>query len=292
MTWTHEHTWTLSAPPERVFAALTDAAQLSRWFAERVVIEPRIGGACQFWGRHTLGAPEAPDPGQVFTRFEPGRAVGFAWTVYGIPTEVRIDLAPQPEGTRLGLRHAVRAPLPLPRPKELIDDHWRLAFGNLAAFLGNGAGIVLPDYTDPNPEVRLSIHIAAPRSAVFKALIDPEAVSHWLQGISPVIEPRAGGRYELGWKYQVDGRDVHGGPKGVLEVVPDRKLVLAWRDWRGDDSVTGQTISFELATEGDGTRLDFVHAGFTRAADISDYPFGWGYFLGRLRSVVEKSEAA
>jgi hypothetical protein len=50
--------------------------------------------------------------------------------------------------------------------------------------------------------------------------------------------------------------------------------------------VTGQTISFTLTQEGSATRVDFVHSGFTRAADISDYPFGWDHFLGELEKVV------
>jgi hypothetical protein len=28
-------------------------------------------------------------------------------------------------------------------------------------------------------------------------------------------------------------------------------------------------------------------AGFVRAADVSDFPFGWGYFLSRLKPVAD-----
>jgi len=70
-------------------------------------------------------------------------------------------------------------------------------------------------------------------------------------------------------------------------LMQDRKLVLDWPDWRGDDTVTGQTISFTLEPNGAGTRLIFVHAGFTRTADIGDYPFGWDGFLGMLKEEAE-----
>ena len=34
MSFTHEHSWKLRASPERVMSALTESAQLTRWFAE------------------------------------------------------------------------------------------------------------------------------------------------------------------------------------------------------------------------------------------------------------------
>ena len=43
--------------------------------------------------------------------------------------------------------------LAVPWSEELVDDLWRLTLGNLQAYLRGGDGIVLPDYTDPNPEI-------------------------------------------------------------------------------------------------------------------------------------------
>ena len=40
-----------------------------------------------------------------------------------------------------------------------------------------------------------------------------------------------------------------------------------------------------------GTQVEFVHAGFTRTAELSDSPFGWSHFLGEL-SKVAVAEAA
>lgn len=286
MTWTLEHTWTLAAPAATVFAALTEPAQLTQWFAEQADVHAAAGGHYTFWGRHTLNAPSAGDARQRITRFEPGRALGFAWPLYGVPTTVEIALAPEGNDTRLTLHHHVEGELPTRRQKELLSDHWKLAFGNLAAHLAGGSGIVLPDYTDPSPEVRLSILIDAPREAVFRALVEPEIVSRWFDAAAAVVEPRAGGRYSLGWKYQVDGVDVEGGPTRILEYMPPAKLVLDWPDWRGDKSVDGQRITFLLEPEGQGTRVTFVHSGFERTADMSDYPFGWVYFMGKLRDVA------
>jgi uncharacterized protein YndB with AHSA1/START domain len=49
-SWTHEHQVTLPGAPDRIFSALTDPAELRRWFAEHVEIEPRQKGAYRFWG--------------------------------------------------------------------------------------------------------------------------------------------------------------------------------------------------------------------------------------------------
>jgi len=75
---------------------------------------------------------------------------------------------------------------------------------------------------------------------------------------------------------------VKGGPTRILEFEANRKLVLDWPDWRGDARSTGQTISWELEQIPSGTRVTFVHAGFTRPADVGDYPFGWRWFLDGL----------
>ena len=140
--------------------------------------------------------------------------------------------------------------------------------------------------------LRIDRVIDAPPEVVFRALVEPERVARWFGAgggsDSAVVEPRVGGRYDVGWQYRVDGRDVHGGPTRVLDIVPDEGLVLDWPDWRGDASVVGQRIEFHLVPNGGGTRLTFVHAGFGRAADVGDYGFGWGELLDGLRSEAER----
>jgi hypothetical protein len=50
-----------------------------------------------------------------------------------------------------------------------------------------------------------------------------------------------------------------------------------------------QTITFLLAPDGtDGTVLTFVHAGFGRTTDMSDYRLGWRVFLDQLQKEVTR----
>lgn len=291
--WTHEESFPIDASVDRIYRALTTPEELERWFAERVELELSPGGAFRFWGRHTLGAPPRDGADQTLTRLEP-TALGFRWTLLGVPTEVELEVgsveptAERPGGARVTVRHRIDGALPGPRPQELIEDWWKLSIGNLGAHLAGGDGMVRPDFSRHTAEVKLSVLIDAPREAVFRALIDPQQLNKWIASAASV-EPRVGGAYGFGWSYQIDGRDVVGGPTRILDLVPNERLVLDWPDWRGDPTVTGQTITWQLTTEGGATRVTLVHAGFSRPADVSDYPFGWGYFLARLGALFPAS---
>jgi uncharacterized protein YndB with AHSA1/START domain len=285
MNWTQTTaSWPIPAIPGAVFRALSDPAELEAWFAEHAEVEATPGGAYRFWGRHTLGTPSAEEATQRLTELVPDQRLAFTWRVMGVESQVVLALTPEGEATKVTAKHTLEGELDVPRPHELIDDFWRLSFGNLTVHLGGGAAL-RPDFSDPEPEIRMSLVIDASPEAVFRALMDPELVNRWTGSTSAAIDVEAG-TYSYGWQYEHEGKQVTGGPTRILELVPNRRLVLDWPDWRGDPSVTGQTISFTLTQEGSATRVDFVHSGFTRAADISDYPFGWDHFLGELEKVV------
>lgn len=292
MPWTHEHTWTLSASPSAVFAALTEESALLHWFAEHVNIGSRAGEPYAFWGRHTLETPTRDQATQRIAAIERNRTLAFTWVIAGVETHVAMALSEEGEACRLLLRHTVHGTLPFRRERELIDDHWRYVFGNLAAYLAGGSGMSLPDFSDPAPVVRQTCLIDAPREVVFRTLITPALINQWFGSTSAVVEPREGGRYTLGWQYTIDGRDVTGGPTRILALAENARLTLDWPDWRGDDTVTGQTITFALEAVGEQTRLTFEHAGFLRTADISDFPFGWAWFIAQLSDVAAKQHAA
>jgi uncharacterized protein YndB with AHSA1/START domain len=292
-TWTHRHACTLPASPSRVFAALTTPQDLRRWFAQDVAVDVRHDGPFTFWGRHTYGTPAAADPRQRITRVERDRVLAFRWPFEGLDSEVLITLSPDNGSdtvgkTTLALEHRFEAMPQGTYTKELVDDLWRLTLGNLDAHLRGGDGIVLPDYSDPSPEIRLSIVIDAPPDRVFRALIDPAALNTWIAS-SAVVDPRVGGRYSYGWKYQHGGHDVAGGPTEIVDLVPNERLVIDWPDWRGDPTKPRTRVAWLLEPVGSKTRVTVVHGEFPRAVDISDYPFGWSSFLTRLKSLVEGS---
>lgn len=285
--WTHEYSFAIPADPARIFAALTKQTELEAWFAEHARVEPKAGGAFRFWGRHTVGTPTEADATGTVVGIEPDTRLIFEWPLFGVASRVTITLTPNGGGsdtrTKVTVQHALDEPIDQPRPKELVDDWWRFALGNLAAHAAGHGEVMRPDFSDPSPEVRVSMTVAAPREKVFRALIEPEALNQWLAK-DATVEPRVGGKFDLGWK----AADVEheGAAMEILEFVPNEKLKITWPDWRGDTSVPAQAVTWLLEPDGDGTRVTLVHDGFIRAVDVSDYPFGWGHFLSRMAEVA------
>jgi uncharacterized protein YndB with AHSA1/START domain len=128
---------------------------------------------------------------------------------------------------------------------------------------------------------------------VFTALTSPAELRRWFAEHVDV-EPRAGGAYRFwgkhtfGWKYKIGGRDVDGGPTRILDLVPNRRLVTDWPDWRGDPSKPLTRVAWHLEPAGAGTRVTVVHGEFPRVVDISDYPFGWPSVLQQLKGLLEQ----
>lgn len=289
--WTIEHSQHIEAPVDKVFAALTDAAALKGWFAEHAEISPKVGGPWRFWGKHNLGTPRSANAADLLVAIDPGKSLRYSSMIGDIPTEVILSVAEGKDwqgnlGTKASVKQTGARALPGLRSQELVEDFWRLALGNLRAFVTGGDELCRPDLADPKPEIRVSLQIDAPAAKVFRALLAPEALKVWL-GANATVEPKVGGTYRYGWKYKVNGKDVEGGPTRILELVQDKRLVSDWLDWRGDDSVTGQKVTWTLEPAGTGTQVTLVHDGFTRATDFGDYPFGWQGFAQSLKGYVE-----
>jgi uncharacterized protein YndB with AHSA1/START domain len=288
--WSHSFEATVPGTRQQVFSALTTPAELIQWFAEHVDVEPRAGGRFRFWGRHSYGTPSSGDATQHCTHFESNRALAFTWCFDGQPTEVHIQLdeADDPVGTRVRLNHQFSRELTQTRGHELVDDLWRLTIGNLDAHLRGGTGVVRVDFTDPQPQVRLSIEIDASRERVFSALMDPSQLNAWIASAA-AVERHVGGRYSYGWKYKQGAREVEGGPTQILELVPNERLVTDWPDWRGDPTAPSTRVTWLLESlSPERTKVTLIHSGFARAADIGDYPFGWEDFLHRLKSLLAR----
>lgn len=287
--WTYEYSFPVPGDRDRLFGALTTEEELEAWFAEHVRIDPGEGGRFEFWGRHTVGTPGEGEAGGLITAYRPGERLAFEWELFGAPSTVTIALAPEATedgpATRVAIEHAFDRVFDGPRPKELVDDWWRFNLGNLTAHATGRGEVMRVDFADESPEIRLSLHMEAAPEKVWRALTEPEGLNRWIAKDAKV-DLREGGRWDLG--FTPDGSADHEGPAmEILELVPNRKLVVSWPDWRADASVPSQSVTWHLEPDGTGTRVTLIHSGFVRAVDLSDYPFGWDHFLRRMRGVVE-----
>lgn len=124
-------------------------------------------------------------------------------------------------------------------------------------------------------EIRPSRRYPHPPARVWTAVASAEGLAAWLMpnDFAPVRGHRFAFRSEPrpGFDGVVRAE--------VLEIVPPRLLRLAWRGGGLDTTVT-----FTLSPEGDGTRLDLVHAGFGRRASIAwlVLSLGWRRLLRRV----------
>jgi uncharacterized protein YndB with AHSA1/START domain len=120
----------ISAPPERVFKALTDAGELQRWFnggSECPVklwrMEARVGGQYSFFSEKASievnGIREFKCSGEI-VECDPPRVLAYTWigNWHDDPnssTIVRWELTPTKSGTHVKVTHSGLASLPVAR---------------------------------------------------------------------------------------------------------------------------------------------------------------------------------
>ena len=133
---------TLAAPGERVFAALTEARHLVRWFCDECESDARIGGELSMrWSRP--GATAQPFIAH-WIAFDPPESASFEGGHSGYPGgsagTVRFTLeAPPDTGTWLVVTHETSLG---PEHDELLHSWrtaWPRALGRLALYLAPGA---------------------------------------------------------------------------------------------------------------------------------------------------------
>ncbi|HUG13379.1 MAG TPA: SRPBCC domain-containing protein [Thermomicrobiales bacterium] len=264
---------TIDATPEDVFRALTESDQLNEWFSEHSDIA-LDDGRYDFWGRHTVGAPEREEGRHTIETLEHGRRLVYRWRLSGQDSTVDIRLAPVGGGVELSLRHDGLTPRALHRTS--LYDFWSLALENLRAWCERGQIGSRPDFAlSPLADAVASVQIEAPAEEVFDALLDPAQIGRFAGGEQPVVERRRGGRYSFGWE--------GGGPIKILEIVPNERLAYSWS--HGDPETV---VTWTLEGSGGGTRLTLVHSGFAPDQEREDYRIGWLHFLNRIKHMVEQ----
>lgn len=96
---TIEQTYIIYAPPEQVWAALTDPILQAQWTGQPAAYDARMGGAYKLWDDYVSGeVVEFDPPNKLAQTWKPGD-----WTIDN--SVVSFTLTPVPEGTRLDLLH-------------------------------------------------------------------------------------------------------------------------------------------------------------------------------------------
>ncbi|MBC8158099.1 MAG: SRPBCC domain-containing protein [Alphaproteobacteria bacterium] len=113
----------IAAPVERVWACLTETAQLKKWWNQGVRLEPQSGGHFEEPWVDAKGRP-------VVTRgtvlgIDPPRKLRLSWSDedWPIETEVSVELAATDTGTHLALSHAGWQAFPEDDRDYLVESH-------------------------------------------------------------------------------------------------------------------------------------------------------------------------
>jgi len=146
---------------------------------------------------------------------------------------------------------------------------------------------------------RITRHVNAPRSRVYRALLDADAVAQWMvpNGMTSQVhafDAREGGTFRISLTYDEPSRigktdahtDTYHGR--FVELVPNERVVQAVEFESADPQMRGEmTITFSLVEVAGGTDIVAVHEQLPSGISPADNELGWQLSLGKLAALVE-----
>lgn len=146
---------------------------------------------------------------------------------------------------------------------------------------------------------RVSRHIRAPRSLVYGALLDPEAVQQWMvpDGMTSRVhafDAREGGTFRISLTYDMPtgaGKtsahtdSFHG---RFAKLRPDAEIVQVVEFETPDPTMQGEmTITYLLEDGEQGTTLVGLHENLPPGLSPVDNELGWNMSMDKLAKLVE-----
>lgn len=150
---------------------------------------------------------------------------------------------------------------------------------------------------------RLTQHVHASPARVYRALLDPAAVSTWMvpddmRSEVHAFEAREGGSFRITLTYDEPTGTGKTTPHAdtfhgrFVALVPDRRVVEVVAFETDDPSMRGEmTITFDLVPAGDGTDVVGVHENLPPGLSPADNEIGWAMSLRKLAAYVEGDTA-
>lgn len=150
---------------------------------------------------------------------------------------------------------------------------------------------------------RITRHIRAPRTAVYRALLDANAVAKWKvpDGMTCQVhefDAREGGSIRVSLTYQeptgagktTAHTDTYHGR--FVKLVPNEQIVEVDEFETEDPALRGEmVITITLADRDGGTDLVAVHDGLPDGVSPQDNELGWTMALAKLAALVEARES-
>ncbi|MFF0203986.1 SRPBCC domain-containing protein [Streptomyces sp. NPDC005017] len=149
---------------------------------------------------------------------------------------------------------------------------------------------------------RTSRHVNAPPAAVYRALLDADAVGRWrvpdgMSGRVHEFDAREGGRFRVSLTYRLPGATGKSGARtdtyhGRFVRLEQDRLVVEELEFETDDPALRGTMTMTTtltACEGGGTEVVMVHEGVPDVVPPADNETGARMALANLAALVETS---
>jgi len=146
---------------------------------------------------------------------------------------------------------------------------------------------------------RVSQYVNASRSAVYRALLDADAIARWrvpagMRSQVHEFDPREGGAFRISLTYQAPGSAGKSGAQTdtyhghFARLVPDRQVVEVFEFETTDPGLSGlMTMTTTLTDSGGGTDVVVVHEGIPASVPAADNETGTRMALANLAALVE-----
>ena len=146
---------------------------------------------------------------------------------------------------------------------------------------------------------QISRHVNAPRSAVYRALLDAGAVARWRvpDGMTSQVhefDPREGGTFRVSLTYDAPGRAGKSAPRTdsyhghFARLIPDQQVVEVLQFEAADPALrTVMTLTTTLTDADGGTDILVVHEGIPAGVPPEDNETGTRMALAKLAALVE-----
>ncbi|MBG0857427.1 SRPBCC domain-containing protein [Streptomyces spinoverrucosus] len=149
---------------------------------------------------------------------------------------------------------------------------------------------------------RVSGRVNASRAAVYRALVDAQAIAQWrvpdgMRSEVHEFEAREGGRFRVSLTYDMPGAagktsrhtDTYHGH--FAKLVPDEQVVEVLEFETADPALRGTMTMTTTLTDADGgTDVVVVHEGIPDAVPAADNETGTRMALAKLARLVESGE--
>lgn len=150
---------------------------------------------------------------------------------------------------------------------------------------------------------QVSRHVKAPRSAVYRALLDADAIARWrvptgMSGHVHEFDAREGGSFRVSLTYDApsgagksdSNTDTYHGH--FARLLPDEQVVEVFEFEASDPALGGtMTMTTSLRDVDGGTEVLIVHEGIPDSVPAADNETGTRMALDNLAALVEEREA-